>query len=29
VFVEYVMLAGVNDSHAQAIQLASVLDRKI
>jgi 23S rRNA (adenine2503-C2)-methyltransferase len=29
VFVEYVMLAGVNDSHGQAIQLASVLDRKI
>jgi 23S rRNA (adenine2503-C2)-methyltransferase len=26
VFVEYVMLAGVNDSHAQADQLASVLD---
>jgi 23S rRNA (adenine2503-C2)-methyltransferase len=28
-FVEYVMLAGVNDSHAQARQLAEVLDRKI
>jgi 23S rRNA (adenine2503-C2)-methyltransferase len=26
VFVEYVMLAGVNDSHAQASQLAEVLD---
>jgi 23S rRNA (adenine2503-C2)-methyltransferase len=26
VFVEYVMLAGVNDSHAQADQLADVLD---
>jgi 23S rRNA (adenine2503-C2)-methyltransferase len=26
VFVEYVMLAGVNDSFAQAAQLASVLD---
>jgi 23S rRNA (adenine2503-C2)-methyltransferase len=26
VFVEYVMLAGVNDSHAQADQLAGVLD---
>jgi 23S rRNA (adenine2503-C2)-methyltransferase len=26
VFVEYVMLAGVNDSHAQALQLADVLD---
>jgi len=26
VFVEYVMLAGVNDSHAQAIQLADLLD---
>jgi 23S rRNA (adenine2503-C2)-methyltransferase len=29
VFVEYVMLAGVNDSHAQAIALARVLDPKI
>jgi 23S rRNA (adenine2503-C2)-methyltransferase len=28
VFVEYVMLAGVNDSAAQAAQLASVLDPK-
>jgi 23S rRNA (adenine2503-C2)-methyltransferase len=26
VFVEYVMLAGVNDSHAQAVQLADRLD---
>jgi 23S rRNA (adenine2503-C2)-methyltransferase len=26
VFVEYVMLAGVNDSHAQAAQLAAALD---
>ncbi len=26
VFVEYVMLAGVNDSHAQAVQLAEALD---
>jgi 23S rRNA (adenine2503-C2)-methyltransferase len=26
VFVEYVMLAGVNDSHAQAVKLAEVLD---
>jgi 23S rRNA (adenine2503-C2)-methyltransferase len=26
VFVEYVMLAGVNDSHVQAVQLADVLD---
>ncbi len=29
VFVEYVMLAGVNDSHAQASQLAEVLDSSI
>jgi 23S rRNA (adenine2503-C2)-methyltransferase len=29
VFVEYVMLAGVNDSHAQAIQLAEALDRDV
>jgi len=29
VFVEYVMLAGVNDSHAQAMQLAELLDRKV
>ena len=26
VFVEYVMLAGVNDSHVQAVQLADALD---
>jgi 23S rRNA (adenine2503-C2)-methyltransferase len=26
VFVEYVMLAGVNDAHAQAVQLAELLD---
>jgi 23S rRNA (adenine2503-C2)-methyltransferase len=26
VFVEYVMLAGVNDSHQQAVQLAEALD---
>jgi 23S rRNA (adenine2503-C2)-methyltransferase len=29
VFVEYVMLAGVNDSVAQAIQLAELLDRRV
>jgi 23S rRNA (adenine2503-C2)-methyltransferase len=29
VFVEYVMLAGVNDSHAQAVQLAEALDPSI
>jgi 23S rRNA (adenine2503-C2)-methyltransferase len=29
VFVEYVMLAGVNDSHVQAGQLADVLDPRI
>jgi len=29
VFVEYVMLAGVNDSHAQAGQLAEILDPRI
>ena len=29
VFVEYVMLAGVNDSYAQARQLAEVLDRRM
>ena len=29
VFVEYVMLAGVNDSFAQAAQLASVLDPRM
>jgi 23S rRNA (adenine2503-C2)-methyltransferase len=29
VFVEYVMLAGVNDSHVQAVQLAQALDPKV
>ncbi|HEY2769658.1 MAG TPA: 23S rRNA (adenine(2503)-C(2))-methyltransferase RlmN [Solirubrobacteraceae bacterium] len=29
VFVEYVMLAGVNDSHVQAVQLAELLDPRI
>ncbi len=29
VFVEYVMLAGVNDSYGQAVQLAKLLDRRI
>jgi 23S rRNA (adenine2503-C2)-methyltransferase len=29
VFVEYVMLAGVNDSHVQAVQLAEVLDPRV
>jgi 23S rRNA (adenine2503-C2)-methyltransferase len=29
IFVEYVMLAGVNDSHLQARQLAAVLDPKM
>ena len=29
VFVEYVMLAGVNDSHAQAVALAAALDPHI
>jgi 23S rRNA (adenine2503-C2)-methyltransferase len=29
VFVEYVMLAGVNDSYPQAVQLAKLLDRRI
>jgi 23S rRNA (adenine2503-C2)-methyltransferase len=29
VFVEYVMLAGVNDAHAQAVALAEVLDPRI
>jgi 23S rRNA (adenine2503-C2)-methyltransferase len=29
VFVEYVMLAGVNDSYAQAVQLARLLDRRV
>ena len=29
VFVEYVMLAGVNDHYAQAVQLAQLLDPRI
>jgi 23S rRNA (adenine2503-C2)-methyltransferase len=29
VFIEYVMLAGVNDSHAQAVQLADALDATV
>ncbi len=29
VFIEYVMLAGVNDSHAQAVQLAELLDFRV
>src|SRR3712207_8713096 len=29
VFIEYVMLAGVNDDYAQAVQLAQLLDPKI
>jgi 23S rRNA (adenine2503-C2)-methyltransferase len=29
VFVEYVMLAGVNDHYAQAVQLAELLDPRI
>lgn len=29
VFVEYVMLAGVNDSHLQAVALAAILDPQI
>ncbi len=29
VFIEYVMLAGVNDRYAQAVQLAKVLDPKV
>ena len=29
VFIEYVMLAGVNDSYAQAVQLAGLLDPRI
>jgi 23S rRNA (adenine2503-C2)-methyltransferase len=29
VFVEYVMLAGVNDSHLQAVQLAEALDPRV
>ncbi len=29
IFVEYVMLAGVNDRYEQAVQLAALLDRRI
>jgi 23S rRNA (adenine2503-C2)-methyltransferase len=29
VFVEYVMLAGVNDSHRQAAQLAELLNPRV
>jgi 23S rRNA (adenine2503-C2)-methyltransferase len=29
VFIEYVMLAGVNDGYAQAVQLATLLDRRM
>jgi 23S rRNA (adenine2503-C2)-methyltransferase len=29
IFIEYVMLAGVNDGYAQAVQLAELLDPKI
>ena len=29
VFIEYVMLGGVNDSHVQAVQLAEALDRRV
>jgi 23S rRNA (adenine2503-C2)-methyltransferase len=29
VFIEYVMLAGVNDAYAQAVQLAQLLDPRI
>jgi 23S rRNA (adenine2503-C2)-methyltransferase len=29
VFIEYLMLAGVNDSYAQAVQLSKILDPKI
>jgi 23S rRNA (adenine2503-C2)-methyltransferase len=29
VFIEYVMLAGVNDQYAQALQLAEVLDPRV
>src|ERR1700742_2997720 len=29
VFIEYVMLAGVNDGYAQAVQLAELLDPKV
>jgi 23S rRNA (adenine2503-C2)-methyltransferase len=29
IFIEYVMLAGVNDQYAQALQLAKLLDRRV
>ncbi len=29
VFVEYVMLAGINDAHVQAVQLAELLDPRV
>jgi 23S rRNA (adenine2503-C2)-methyltransferase len=29
VFIEYVMLAGVNDGYAQAVQLAQLLDPRV
>jgi 23S rRNA (adenine2503-C2)-methyltransferase len=29
IFIEYVMLAGVNDSYAQAVQLAELLDPRV
>ncbi len=29
VFIEYVMLAGVNDTYAQAVQLARLLDPRV
>ena len=29
IFIEYVMLAGVNDGYAQAVQLAELLDPKL
>ncbi|MEA2179260.1 MAG: rRNA (adenine2503-C2)-methyltransferase, partial [Solirubrobacteraceae bacterium] len=28
-FIEYVMLAGVNDQYAQAVQLAQLLDPRV
>jgi 23S rRNA (adenine2503-C2)-methyltransferase len=29
IFIEYVMLAGINDSYGQALQLTKILDRKL
>jgi 23S rRNA (adenine2503-C2)-methyltransferase len=29
IYIEYVMLAGVNDNYAQAVQLAQLLDRRV